>query len=113
MDRTATLVLFGIASGALAVIVLAAYPALFVGTSEGALAKSLYEARDIGNDADGTGYERCRESDGEWTCGPYRVDVDWRGCWEAVALIGVRPGVSGCIGLGDVLGLTGPPFEPS
>jgi hypothetical protein len=113
VDRTAKLALLGITLAVLAVVAVAGYPALFVGTDEGALAISLYDARDIRSDESGRGYERCRESDGEWRCGPYRLDVDWRGCWETVAKLGGGPGLSGCIDLGDVLGFGGPPPDPS
>jgi hypothetical protein len=109
------------AKGVIALIVLVvaaaigffAYPAVVMGTGADSLAASVNH-EDASFESEGENWIWCRPGDPvEWRCGPYDVNSDWRGCWEAHAHIGFRPPLSGCIDMLDVLGFRGPLPDPS
>ncbi len=100
----------GIAGAVLTIGLLAVFPTPFLGT----------DGRSLQNSVDGlfSFKERCQpRGDSTWTCYkydnassgdlPYRVSVNWAGCWEGKAEAGSRPPapsereISGCVWVFD------------
>ena len=113
MDRTAKLTAGAIAAFVVLVIAVAAYPAVFFGVHDDDLAASLNHELPRAEVGD-YGLSCVHPSPENWRCGPYDLDVDWRGCWHATPQRAQRfahEPHSGCIGVADMVGLHDPVLD--